>query len=275
MRLLEGLPDLDAAVEYSELPIAVYVNAVQEEVASRWHKLATDPVRARLFEVVGSQLARGGSLACQLVANESYWTVSIGRMVLRAIADNHISMSWIMEDVESRSAAFRDYGLGQQKLNLAHLQDSVAGTEMEDRTVEQLQDEIEWLNSQRWEHFVDINLGSWSGKTTRSMAEEVGLLELYRTAFSIYSSSVHSTWNLLAQENLAPCRDPLHGGHQQPVVTFEEERRVYFCWTAACMFDAQLRDFDRRLGFVEPRTSFTLIDDCFPRLAQEQRSLER
>lgn len=265
MRLLEGIPDLEFPVSEDELPIEEFLQAVADEVQDRWKSLNTSPEMVRPHEVVGAMLARGGSLACQLALNPSFRTVTVGRMMVRAIVENRINMSWVLVDLEPRTEMFRDYGLGQAKLSLEVLRAEGVGTEIQGYMETLAKDERDWLNSQKYEQFVDVNVGNWSGKTVRAMAQEVGLSDLYRTVYQPMSSSPHSTWHIVGQDNLEICPDPLHGAHHNPLVVTIEPSAVHFLWMAALTFDGMLQDFDRWIGTPGPRRSVELLDDCFPR----------
>jgi hypothetical protein len=80
----------------------------------------------------------------------------------------------------------------------------------EERFIEWLE---QWTNRQRWTFLTDVNLGSWSGSSTRKMAEEAGCLDFYNYVYTPFSACTHSMWNHIGIYNLRECRNPLHKFH--------------------------------------------------------------
>ncbi|MCH8827065.1 MAG: hypothetical protein IIB16_08920 [Chloroflexi bacterium] len=72
------------------------------------------------------------------------------------------------------------------------------------------------INDEIWEENLPINMGSWSGKSERDMALEVGFEEQYKLIYQPYSMDVHGTWMSLVRWNLKRCMNPLHGFHYLP-----------------------------------------------------------
>jgi len=133
------------------------------------------------------------------------------------MVDVHITFAWILKEPLDRSRKFILYGLGQEKLYLEHLRASIKedGEDPEDHSITQIIEE--WINSQRFTFLTDVNVGSWSGLSTRTMAQEADCMDLYRYTYTPFSSSAHSTWNHIAKYNLQPCLNPLHRHHMVPV----------------------------------------------------------
>src|SRR5260370_23870899 len=69
--------------------------------------------------------------------------------------------------------------------------------------------EEDWINAQKWSFLVDVNVGSWSGKTTRQMAEEAGILGFYNYVYTPFTQCVHSTWYHVGRYNSWPSESPL------------------------------------------------------------------
>ena len=56
---------------------------------------------------------------------------------------------------------------------------------------------------------MEINVGAWSGKTTRQMAEEAGILDFYNYVYTPFSQCAHSTWCHVGRYNSGPSESPL------------------------------------------------------------------
>ena len=72
----------------------------------------------------------------------------------------------------------------------------------------------------------EVDFGSWSGKNTRQMAEEAGLLDFYNMFYLPHSQSVHNTWYHIRIFNLKMSKNPLHRNHLVPVIN-EAPRSLY------------------------------------------------
>ena len=73
-----------------------------------------------------------------------------------------------------------------------------------------------WLNSQHFSFLQGVNVGSWSGMSTRKMAEEAGCMDLYRFAYTPYSFCAHNVWNHIGKFCLRHSQEPLHKFIRQP-----------------------------------------------------------
>jgi hypothetical protein len=186
-----------------------YVARARAELQARWDAWALDMKRVEVHEVIGGLLARQTRLAIQMSQNSGIWNPEIGTGVLRMMVDAHLTIAWILLEPVERARAYVRYGLGQEKLHLEHLK--AAGHD---------QDAIEarerWINEQRFTFLTEVNVGAWSGSDTRSMADEAGLLDLYRFRYQPLSATVHSMWSHVEHMNLIQCRNPLHRYHRIP-----------------------------------------------------------
>ncbi len=70
-----------------------------------------------------------------------------------------------------------------------------------------------------WPEMVEIELGSWSKKDARRLAQEAGLEDLYRLVFTPASGDLHGSWVSLKSSNLVCCAEPLHRWHRLPTYT--------------------------------------------------------
>jgi hypothetical protein len=174
--------------------------------------------RKVIHEVVGALLSRQVTLTLNVARNPGVWTEHIAPLILRAMADVHINLAWILKDPGDRAQKYILYGLGQQKLQIERRKLEYEGrdpTEMEKEIVSSLE---RWSESQRSLFLTSINLGAWSGLPVRKMAEEAGCLDFYDLVYVPFSACVHSTWHHVARFDLEECRNPLHGFHFYPAL---------------------------------------------------------
>lgn len=172
------------------------------------------------------------------------WTHDIGPLVLRAMADVHITVAWIILDPANRSRDFIKYGVGQTKLELEQRKAWLAAHPDPNSSAEAYLEALKaWIDSQRWEFLTEVNLGSWTGKPVREMAQEAGCLDFYEHVYQPFSAATHSTWPHLHRMNLRVCRSVLHRHHLVPFVP-SIEPDVMYPDLAAKYLDKTLTTFD-------------------------------
>ncbi len=223
----------DADLDPLRRIIERFVSRAREEFEERIRRWPTDLSQQEVHEVVGALLARQVALASELAGSPGIWTANVAPIVLRAMADVYINLIWILKDPLDRSRKFILYGLGQAKLQLEHRKARMAGAgeaePNEERFVRALE---EWITNQRYIFLIDVNLGSWSGITTRKMAEEAGCLGFYNYVYTPLSACGHSMWQYVSIHNLKECRNPLHRLHLVPVVSELAPSLEYLCRSA-------------------------------------------
>jgi hypothetical protein len=110
-------------------------------------------------------------------------------------------------------------------------------------SAEQLAEQIEI-----WPELLEIELGSWSKKDARKLAQEAGIEELYRLVFTPASSDLHGSWVSLKSSNLVQCAEPLHRWHRLP--TYAEPPFFVNTAVAAQALYQRCRDeATKRLGY--------------------------
>jgi hypothetical protein len=197
--------------------LLAYVDQVRSDLQVRWNAWPLDFSEIELHEVVGALLARQVSLASNLVRSPGMWNSHMAPLILRAMADVYITLAWILKDPIGRARKLVEYGLGQAKLQIEHRASQIRSEgelPENDPVIEAL---TKWVESQRYMFLTQVDVGSWSGLTTREMAEEAGCLAFYRYVYTPFSSSAHSMWHHIGRLNLEMCRSPLHRGHKLPV----------------------------------------------------------
>lgn len=196
-----------------------YCDVVLDGFHKRWERHTPKIYHNEVSEAIGGLAARQATLAVELARNPGIWNGHIAPIVLRSMTDTHITLAWIVEDQLSRSREYIRYGLGQEKLFLEYLQneaDQIPDGEMEGPLKALIEMKKDWLNSQLAEWAIEVNVGSWSGKSTRVMAQEAGCESLYKFAYVPFSGPAHSMWQHVGIYNVVPCKNPLHKNHRVP-----------------------------------------------------------
>ena len=157
--------------------------------------------------------------------------------------DTYITFSWIGSAPLERSRKFVAYGLGQDKLLLEHHKARASEQGQDPDELEYIQRMEEQINEQRFTFLTIVDVGSWSGESTRKLAEDEGLLDLYNFAYQPMSAGTHSMWNHIYRHNLRLCQNPLHGVHRIPVAPSLDVDADYF-FRAAKYLDMTFKRFD-------------------------------
>lgn len=216
-----------------------------KEFEERWNTWEKDFALNEVHEVVGALLARQVTLFTKFTEIPSMWNWHIAPSILRTMVDTHINIAWILDEPLERSRKFISYGLGQTKLEIEHRKKRLDGSK-DDKYLQLYVDNLErWLKSQRWGFLTEVNIGSWSGKNAREMAEEVGLLDFYNYCFVPFSAGTHSQWNHICRYNLVHCVRPLHKYHRIPIVK-EEHSDIHIVELAAKYMAKSFDIFDKK-----------------------------
>ena len=153
-----------------------------------------------------------------------------------------ITIAWILKDADVRAKQFIDYGLGQENLMLEHAKADLRESGSDPDEDQAIQAWEQWLNGERYTFLIEVNVGRW-GTDLRTMAEEVGLIELYRNDYARWSSTTHSMWHHVVSFNLQHCSNPIHGRHRIPVVP-QQSSSPEFLFRAAEYMDLAFHVFD-------------------------------
>lgn len=224
-----------------------YIGAIHAELDDRWEKWQIDLSVTEMHEVIGALLARQVSLATQLARAPEIWNGNVAPILLRVMIDVYINLAWISIEPKDRSQKFILYGLGQQKLNLEHRRQQLSADGFDPKDDPLIKVIENWINSQRYEFLVDVDVGSWSGIDVRTMAEESNCLDLYRYSYTPFSGAVHSMWSHIGRLNLKECQNPLHKFHKAP---FDPDLPldIDYLHSAAKYVAKSFRMFDEKFG---------------------------
>lgn len=202
------IKELHKHIEFNIESAIAYLGDVAEKFRYDIYDSTRDEILLGLF----SRITRLYVLIC---GDQYFWSRDIAGIMLRCMTDTVITFAYLaIKGSVDDFKAFRAYGEGKEKLLMLHLQDHYAGR----KTVEgrELKDIAEELGSSLNPDMVDIELSNWTKKTTRDMALEVGLGEIYSLVYDPTSSDVHGTWISLKNSNLVHCGQPLHKYHRIP-----------------------------------------------------------
>lgn len=208
---------------FDELVVFVdaYCKNIKENLELRWAAYTPQLRPSHGADAIAGLLARQATLAIELARNPGIWNGNIAALILRSMTDTHITLAWILESPNERGKEYILYGLGQEKLQLDQLINEAA-TIPEEARDDQLQELIKmresWLGTQIAHWAIDVNLGSWSGKSTRQMAAECNCESLYKFAYTPFSAATHSMWNHVGLYNVTPCTVALHKHHYLPCI---------------------------------------------------------
>ncbi len=214
--------DDESSEDELESLIAKFRNAAKLELIERLENWGFELDKIEKYEVIGALLARQTTLAVGIASSPTIWTPHLCPILLRAMADVHITLVWILKDPQIRSKRYVDDGLGTVKLEIAHRKAELEANQCDADESAQKAELVRylqmWIDSQRLDQFIEVNLGNWSGITTRKMAEEADCLDFYNYVYQPFSSAVHSNWWHISDKNTSYCLNPAHRNHRIPTI---------------------------------------------------------
>jgi len=164
----------------------------------------------------------------------------IGRLALRSVVEAAITLQYLAQkDDKAQWTAWRVYGAGQAKLAFLKIQELVG-----DVPSFYEEDELERIaNEDRWQEFLDIDVGHWNRSNLRALAKDGGGSDLYDSFYAWTSSFAHSHWGSVRDTNFITCHNPLHRLHRIPRVFHRRTRSVED--DIAKMLDGMLAALDK------------------------------
>jgi hypothetical protein len=224
------------------------------ELSYRWTEWPLDPSRLPVHEVVGALLARQVSLAVNIASAPSIWNPHAAPVLLRAMTDVVISLGWILKSPDERAEKFILYGLGQLKLENERRKADLDPTNPDADEKRIIETNEAWISQQRYSFLTEVNLGAWSERNTRKMAEEAELLDFYNYAYQPFSAATHSTWHHVGRFNVKYCFNPLHRHHRVPADPDIPIDSI-FLYLAGKYLDRAFEVFDTNTGVAPPEES--------------------
>lgn len=223
--------------------------------------------------VFSTLVARQASLAIGLTESPQSWNPHIAPLFLRSMIECLITLRWIRLDPITRSKEYINFGLGAEKLQAHHYQKA-----MESEDDPSLRERIErigelsvaWVDSQQFQQFVEVNLGSWTGQSIRKIAQASKSEDLYNFAYTPFSAVVHNQWNHVGKFNAIQCKNPMHKQHYVGCI-IETDFVTDFVYRAMKYFQLTLDEFD---DFFEFEPSVGSPVDAFEKALVELGSSE-
>lgn len=231
-----------------------YAQNVKRDFEERIRLWKPDHSKREMQEVIGGLLSRQVTIALELAQSPGCFNGHIAPVLLRSMADTLISFAWILLSPEERCKQYRLYGLGQEKLFIENLKQSNNEGDLGIDLTGAIGIMESELGTEYNPHFTEVNVGSWSGISTREMATEVEYEDLYKFGFSFFSSAAHSTWQHVRKSNVTRCLNPLHGYHLVPLLVHLPFDPLTL-HTAARYVDQTFGYFDESHGITGPSPS--------------------
>lgn len=269
----QDIPELPDITEGIEGFITAFTHFAHYDFRAREGAWELDLGKPQERQVILALLARQTTLAVEIVSNPGIWNSNTAPIILRAMADVHITLVWLIQNPAERVPLYVQDGLGTIKLEIAHRKEEIekVGVQDADQQKEYVEHLENWLDSQQLEFLTEVNLGSWSGKNTRVMAQEAGCLDFYNYVFQPFSSAVHSYWSHVGRINIEYCKNPAHNFHLLPVMrSFQPD--THWCRMAGKYLAKTLRSFDEFVGKPElPIKSYSVIHDALAEPGSENQ----
>ena len=230
-----------------ETAILDYIRDTDGELAELLAAWPPDFANIQVHEVIGGLLARQATLAKEIAGAPSLWNGHSAPVLLRAMADVHINLAWLILDPPTRCLKYIAFGLGQAKLELEHRRAELGTRTPTPDEATKLDAQEAWINLQRATFLQDVDLGKWSGLSVRQMAAEAGCLDFYHYVYTPFSGTAHSMWQHVEPYNLRTCGNPLHRFHRIPDSSMLQPDAHYLL-LAAKYWDKTLGAFAVKFG---------------------------
>jgi hypothetical protein len=220
---------------------------IRHELRARCEAFKPDFEAPEVFNVATGLLARQATLAIEMASAPQLWNGHSAPLFLRAMTDVHITLSWILLEARTRARQYIDHGLGQAVLELAHRKKKLESADADSKEMleEVISAQEAWINSQRWTFLVEVEVGAWSGKTARQMAEEAGILDFYNYVYTPFSQCAHSTWYHVGRYNSGPSESPLTRQLWMPFIA-DSSSDIWNLDLAAKYLDKTFNMFDEK-----------------------------
>lgn len=204
-------------------------------LASYIEALETSP--SRLYdheqqEIVSGLVARAGRDVIAALGAPDLWCLEHGAHIARMLVETRIYIEWMARQEPQIYRAFQDYGAGKAKLYARILDELPPEARRPD--FEAVVGDLQRLSRNSDvldQRVVDTRDTFADGKSIRAMAEECGLIDLYRQAYYMASGVAHSEWWSVETHAMERCLNVLHGGHLIPSLSLNPGGNAEFATT--------------------------------------------
>ena len=200
-------------------------------------------------EVVSGLVSRAGRDLIAVLGAPDLWCLEHGAHIGRMLVETKIYLQWMAQQDPAIYRQFQDYGAGKAKL-YARISDELPD-EGQTAGFRESIDELRRLsrNHDVLDHrTVDTRDTFADGKSIRVMADEAGLLDFYRQAYSLSSGVAHSEWWSVETHAMEPCLNVLHGLHLIPSMSLNPGGNVALATAWVDQFHSLARTALRVLG---------------------------
>jgi len=168
-------------------------------------------------EVHAGLVSRAAREVITALGAPDLWCTEHGSHVGRVVVESRIVLAWMSTQDDDIYRAYKEYGAGKAKLYSRIAQE--LPSEWLVRGASEAIEQIEKLshNHDIVDHVVvDTRSTFAEGKPLRVMADEVGMLDLYRHSYQLQSGVTHSEWWSVEEHAMERCMNILHRGHLIP-----------------------------------------------------------
>ena len=193
---------------------------------------ALETAPARLYdqerqEVHSGLVARAAREVITALGAPDLWCMEHGAHVGRMLVEVRIYLQWMAGQGPEIYRSYQEYGAGKAKL-YARIAEEIP-MEQAGAGVEEAVEELDRLshNHDVLDHrVVDTRDSFAGGKSLRAMAEECGLIDLYRRSYYLASGVTHSEWWSVETHCMERCMNVLHRGHLIPSLSLSSGANV-------------------------------------------------
>ena len=268
---IEAEPPDDVAAlsdDVTELDDGSHLQRLAMDLVSSYVE-ALESSPARLYdkerqEVHAGLVARAGREVVAVLGARDLWCMEHGAHVMRVLVEVRIYLRWMAKQDPSIYAAYQAYGAGKAKLYKRIVSEVVhepvrADIDEAMRELERLSHNDDILDLR----IVDTSDSFASGKSIRAMADECGLLDLYRQAYQMASGVAHSEWWSVETHCMERCLNVLHRGHLIPSLSRNTDGNVELARSWVDQLYALIQESLNILGTPEPqvRQAFAWLDN--------------
>ena len=238
--------------------VDLYEQFLRNSFEELWNEIEIEYDKLDAYSVIGALLSRQVTLSIQMARSPGILNGHSSPLFLRAMTDLYIALSWILLDLESRAKKYILHGLGEEKLIMEHYKYELKEHPDHDdkELVQQIVDiKSNWINSQRRDFMVEVDLGNWSQLDYRKMSQEAGCEGLYKFAYKPFSHVAHNMWPHVSVYNSKPCQSPLHKHHLIPELSeapIDLDFLFRSCKYVDMTYDLFKNQFDLNLNYPDP-----------------------
>jgi hypothetical protein len=127
--------------------LQAFEERIRRDLRLRCEAYAPDFEMPEVFNVLTALLARQATLAIEVSSAPKLWNPHSAPLFLRAMADVHIALAWILLDARTRVRQYLEHRLGQAVLQLEHLKKEISSADDLDQPnrKDTIESEQSWL----------------------------------------------------------------------------------------------------------------------------------